>query len=45
MKINAPSENFGVVLGIAPGNVPSYSSDYETVDETLLPNRHTYKNF
>jgi glutathionylspermidine amidase/synthetase len=45
MKKILSSEKFGVVLGIAPGNVPSYSSDYETVDEAKLTDRHTYRNY
>lgn len=45
MRKNSKSEKFGVLLGMAPGNVPSYSSDYETVDEKLLPDRHTYRNY
>jgi len=36
---------FGSILGIAPGNVPSFSSDYDTVDETELPDRHSYRNY
>lgn len=43
-KIDRP-EKFGVTLGIAPGGVPSYSSDYSTVDETKLEGRHTYRNY
>lgn len=38
-------EKFGTILGIAPGNVPCYSSDYKSVDESLLPTRHTYRNY
>lgn len=45
MKKITESEHFGTILGIAPGNVPSYSCDYETVDEKLLPDRHTYRNY
>ena len=36
---------FGTVLGIAPGNVPAYSSDYHTADETEFPNRHSYRSY
>ncbi|MGA0840181.1 MAG: CHAP domain-containing protein, partial [Pseudomonadales bacterium] len=36
---------FGQLLGIAPGNVPAYSSDYETADDRLLPNRHAYRSY
>ncbi|MDH4107317.1 MAG: bifunctional glutathionylspermidine amidase/synthase [Gammaproteobacteria bacterium] len=35
---------FGSVLGIAPGNVPAYSSDYETADDRELPDRHAYRS-
>jgi len=33
------------VLGVAPGNVPVYSSDYDTVDETALPTRHAFRSY
>ncbi len=33
---------FGSILGYAPGNVPVYSSDYDTVDTHELPNRHDF---
>jgi len=33
------------VLGLAPGGVPAYSSDYATVDESLLPDRHSYRHY
>lgn len=36
---------FGALLGIAPGRVPAYSSDYETADDRLLPNRHAYRSY
>jgi glutathionylspermidine amidase/synthetase len=36
---------FGAVLGIAPGEVPAFSSDYETADDRLLPNRHAYRSY
>ncbi len=36
---------FGTLLGIAPGNVPVYSSDYESADDTLLPDRHAYRSY
>lgn len=35
---------FGTVLGIAPGNVPVYSSDYDSADRQELPNRHAYRS-
>ncbi|MFS1701959.1 glutathionylspermidine synthase family protein [Alteromonas sp. AMM-1] len=36
---------FGMVQGIAPGNVPAYCSDYDTVDETQHPNRQSFKHY
>ncbi len=36
---------FGTVLGLAPGAVPVYSSDYATADDKLLPNRHAYRSY
>lgn len=39
------STPFGTVLGIAPGNVPSYSCDYETADETTHPDRTSYRSY
>ena len=36
---------FGTLLGMAPGNVPVYSSDYDTVDEMAFPNRHAYRSY
>lgn len=35
---------FGTLLGLAPGDVPVYSCDYETVDESALPDRHSYRS-
>jgi glutathionylspermidine amidase/synthetase len=36
---------FGTLLGIAPGNVPVYSSDYDSADDNELPNRHAYRSY
>ncbi|MCB1740379.1 MAG: bifunctional glutathionylspermidine amidase/synthase [Gammaproteobacteria bacterium] len=36
---------FGTVLGIAPGGVPAYSSDYDSADDTELPDRHAYRSY
>jgi len=36
---------FGALLGMAPGNVPVYSSDYASADENELPNRHAYRSY
>jgi glutathionylspermidine amidase/synthetase len=47
MNEPAPSrpEPFGTVLGLAPGNVPVYSSDYETASERDFPDRYAYRSF
>jgi len=42
--MTAPAK-FNTVLGYASGDVPVYSSDYESVDETLLPNKHAYRSY
>lgn len=39
------SAAFGTVLGIAPGNVPVYSCDYDSADRAELPNRHAYRSY
>ena len=36
---------FGTILGIGPGNVPVYSSDYPSADKTELPNRQAYRSY
>ncbi|HKJ24342.1 MAG TPA: bifunctional glutathionylspermidine amidase/synthase [Myxococcota bacterium] len=36
---------FGALLGMAPGGVPAYSSDYATADEAELPDRHAYRSY
>lgn len=41
----AKPARFGTVLGIAPGGVPVYSSDYDTADDEQLPNRHAYRSY
>lgn len=38
-------EPFGTVLGIAPGDVPVYSSDYDSADESQLPDRSAYRHY
>jgi len=46
MKKETPTAApFGAVLGLAPGDVPVYSSDYATVDERELPDRHAYRSY
>jgi len=36
---------FGTVIGIAPGNVPVYSSDYDSADDRELPTRQHYRSY
>jgi len=36
---------FGTVIGIAPGNVPVYSCDYESADDQELPTREAYRSY
>ncbi len=36
---------FGTLLGYAPGNVPAYSSDYDSVDSEQLPDRHAFRHY
>jgi len=40
-----PPEKFGTLLGMAPGNVPVYSSDYNSADDEQLPDRHAYRSY
>lgn len=40
-----PPAKFGAFLGMAPGEVPVYSSDYETADDEQLPDRHAYRSY
>lgn len=35
---------FGTCLGIGPGNVEVYSSDYDSADKADLPNRQAYRS-
>jgi len=41
---SAGTARFGAVLGMAPGNVPVYSSDYATADPAELPTRQHYRS-
>ncbi len=41
---NGPAP-FGTVLGHAPGNVPVYSSDYDSADDSEFPDRHSYRSY
>ena len=36
---------FGTLLGLAPGDVPVYSSDYETADPRTLPDRSAFRSY
>jgi len=45
LKVNFGVEKFGTVLGLAPGDVPVYSSDYDSADDTQLPDRHAYRSY
>ncbi|MEZ5571095.1 MAG: bifunctional glutathionylspermidine amidase/synthase [Halioglobus sp.] len=36
---------FGELLGIDPGGVPAYSSDYDSVDPLQMPDRHSFRNY
>ncbi|MFV0439074.1 MAG: glutathionylspermidine synthase family protein [Desulfopila sp.] len=38
------TEKFGTILGLAPGNVPVYSSDYASADDKEFPNRKAYRS-
>lgn len=42
---NSPPAKFGTLIGMAPGNVPVYSSDYETADDEELPTRQSYRSY
>jgi glutathionylspermidine amidase/synthetase len=39
------TEKFGTVLGMAPGNVAVYSSDYDSADVVEFPNRQAYRSY
>lgn len=39
-----PPVKFGAVLGLAPGGVPIYSSDYDSADEREFPTRQSYQS-
>lgn len=42
---NSPAENFGVLLGYAPGKVPIYSSNYATVDRSLFHDQQSFRSY
>lgn len=39
------SEKFDTIIGLAPGNIPVYSSDYDTADSKKFPNRKSFRSF
>lgn len=39
------SARFNTILGFAPGEVPVFSSDYATADETIFPDRKSYRSY
>lgn len=45
MKTSTPARDFGELLGYAPGNVAVYSSDYDSADESIYPNRSAYRSY
>lgn len=40
---NAPAP-FGTQLGLGPGDVPVYSSDYDSVDRSTMPDRRSFSS-
>lgn len=36
---------FGALLGVAPGGVPVYSSDYDSADERQFPDRTAFRSY
>ncbi|MFZ5655415.1 MAG: bifunctional glutathionylspermidine amidase/synthase [Pseudomonadota bacterium] len=43
-KARKPPARFGTLLGMAPGGVPIYSSDYDSADEREYPTRQSYQS-
>lgn len=41
----SPPARFGGLLGLAPGNVPVYSSDYDSAADDAYPNRAAYRHY
>ena len=39
-----PRATFGTLLGVGPGGVSVYSSDYDSADKQALPNRQAYRS-
>ena len=44
-KNRSTPATFGTLLGIAPGDVPIYSSDYDSASKEEFPNRHSYRSY
>lgn len=44
-KLEKRPAKFGSLIGTAPGNVPIYSSDYDSVDDKEMPNRHAFRSY
>jgi glutathionylspermidine amidase/synthetase len=40
-----PPARFGAIIGMAPGDVPVYSSDYDSADDAELPTRQAYRSY
>jgi len=49
LDVSRPDDNkpapFGTLLGTAPGGVEVFSSDYDSVDETQMPDRSAYRHY
>ena len=43
--VNKTPAKFGTLLGMAPGGVPIYSSDYDSADEREYPTRQSYQSY
>lgn len=44
-KLKPTPEPFGAVLGYGKGNVPVFSSDYDTVNKDEMPDRRSFKSY
>jgi len=44
-RLEEARARFGSVLGVAPGEVPVYSSDYDSADSRELPDRHAFRSY
>jgi glutathionylspermidine amidase/synthetase len=44
-QVKTAPEKFGTVIGIAPGDVPVYSCDYDTANDEELPTRQAYRSY